>query len=1253
VKPATTITLETFLDLLRSGNLLTAEQLARVEQHSAQAEHGEPGPLAWWLVEQNLVTRWQARMLMSGRKTFFFGKYKLLDLLGAGGMGSVYTAWQPGLSRVVALKVMADKLLENEQAVARFHREIQSAAALEHPNIVSTFDADCFMGKHFLVMEYMAGENLDVLAKRRGRLPVSEACEYVRQAALGLAHAHDRKMVHRDIKPANLLIGFAAQGDRASAEGAAENAPSLPVVKILDFGLARLTTDAHGDTELTQTGQIMGTPDYIAPEQARDTKAADARSDIYSLGCTLFRLVTGQVPFVRQSVMEKLMARALDEAPRARSICPDLPGEVDECIARMLAREPEKRFQTAQEVATRLQSLAAKSVPALSLPGVGVSGSASRLVQPLDLLAPPDREMEQFLAVLADEAKGEGSDSALIDTTRAAVIGSGSGATLSDAREAKKPGAGRKPRRTTLNQPTTARKKTAPRVVVAALGALLAVAAAGFAVWYQSGATRLEIDWPENERKGATFELDGREPILGAKLAFSGRPGKRRVEMTRKGYEPIEKEFSMSRGEVISFRPEWVPLPQTVRRRDLAALKTEVDRAVPTGRGKARPAFDPKIAALRTRIDDFRSRWLMTPESVQAAGWLRRLPAPADTLGTSVGFEPELRLPGQPEQQPVPQGLVAAIGDGRFRHSGAIWTVAYSPDDSIVAAVDGSGWLKLWNPETGEELRSAKIHDTSIIGLAFSPDGKRLVTGSYDTFARVWETSSLRELRTLRGYPNQVRTVVWSPNGDQVAAAGIDPTIMLWNPDDGKVIRTIDKLPGTVASLAFSPDGSRLAAGYYDPYEASIIDVDSGEIRHRLTGHEHQVLAVEFSPDGKRLATSGYDATLKTWDVESGRPLLSIPRAPSSPVTSLRFRAGGRTIVLGLGGGVDGNLELRDAESGRLEKQLHCDEPGTWTLALAHRSSRAAVAGAGQTVHVCDLESGDEPVTPAPRMAQIAASPDGRWLALGSLDGTIDLWDIASRKVAFTLRGHKYGVWAMAVSPDGRRLASIEGSTAAVHMWDVTDGTALYVMDNLPAGSYSLAFSPDARNLAIGGTDGRTRLWNLETRGLLKVYDGQMAGAVSAVAFNSTGNLLAAGHFAGGALTSFKLFDVESGREKKTIEAPIGQALFLSFGADDKILASGHLSLGVKFWDLARGNERTYFTGTGPFAFSPTGDLLAAETGSEVHLYNVAHGDRAAQFSLGHGELSAVQLVFTPEGRHIAALGGDGNVYVFRVPAIE
>jgi WD40 repeat protein/serine/threonine protein kinase len=1247
VKPATTITLESLLDLLRSANLLTAEQLARVEQHAGHDDFSEPGPLAWWLVEQNLVTRWQARMLMSGRKTFYFGKYKLLDLLGAGGMGSVYTAWQPGLARVVALKVMADKLLDNEQAVLRFHREIQSAAALEHPNIVATFDADCVGGKHFLVMEYMPGENLDALAKRRGRLPVSEACEYVRQAALGLAHAHERNMVHRDIKPANLLVGVLQEGAGATGPQSADQGAARPIVKILDFGLARLTTDAHGDTELTQTGQIMGTPDYIAPEQARDTKMADARSDIYSLGCTLFRLVTGQVPFIRQSVMEKLMARALDEAPRARSVCPDLPPAVDECIARMLAREPERRIQTAREVAAMLQSLSGATVAETALP-VAAGSHAARPGERLEMLSAPDREMEQFLAVLADEAKGESSDSALIDTTRASVIGAADGGTLADARSAKRSTASRTPRRSTVTlQQKPAAFRSTP-LLLAAVAALV-VCAGGSILWYRSGETRLEIDWPESERKGARLELDGREPVLGPKLVFTGRPGKRRVVMTRKGYEPIEQEFALGRGAAVVFRPEWVPLRQTVRRRDFNLVKTEVDAVLTTAKGSARPAYGTQIAALRDRIEAFRVRWLTSPESNQAAALLRNLPAPADTLGTSLGFEQDLRLRGQLDRQSVSRGLVATIGDGRFRHPASVWSIAYSPDDSILAAQDVSGWLKLWNPMTGEELRSVKAHDEPAYGLAFSPDGRRIVTSSSDGLARIWETASLRELRTLRGYPSQIRCVAWAPQGNQVAAGGLDPSIVLWNPDDGKVIRKIDGLNGSSAALGYSPDASLLAVGFYEPVPALIIDAASGETRHELPGHTHQLTAATFSPDGKKLATVSYDTTLKIWEVQSGRQLASAHQEPAHGYTGVQFRPDGNSVVVALTAGV---AEVRSALTGDLLNSFPCDQSGTQTIALAHGSPRLAAAGNAQCICISDLETATLLPTADPRITRIAVSPNGRQLALGTSAGTIDLWDIATRQVGATLRGHKLPVQALVFSPDGRQLVSGDVSANSVHFWDAADGALLNTLDALPGGVYDLAISPDGRSLATGGTDSKARLWSLETRGLLKEFDCSPPGAYS-VSFNSTGSQLAVGLFGPGNVSAVKLFDVGTGREIKTVDMSIGNIPVVRFATDDKIIASGHPFGGVKLWDVPRLTERTFFTGSGSFAFSPAGGVVAVETASEVHLYNLAHGDRVAQFTPAHGEFPMTQLVFTPDGRHIAALGSDGNVYIHRIPAVE
>jgi serine/threonine protein kinase len=332
-------TLPDFLSHLEDSNLLTDEQLAAVDGGT----DGSPTELAKQLVADGLLPRWQAQMLLSGRDRFFLGKYKLLDHIGQGGMGAVLKAEQQPIGRVVAIKVMAEKLVEDVDALARFRREIQAAAALNHANIVAVFDADASHGMHFLVMELLEGEDLAAVAKRRGKLSIGEAAEYIRQAAEGLQHAHERGMVHRDIKPSNLLLTWSSK---------------RPVVKVLDMGLARFTSESDGSSHRTQTGQIMGTPDYISPEQSRDTKHADIRSDIFSLGCSLFRLVAGRVPFEGGNAVKKIMARTLDEAPLLSSVLPDVPSEFETVVAKMLTRDPAERYQTPGEVVEALQSFA-------------------------------------------------------------------------------------------------------------------------------------------------------------------------------------------------------------------------------------------------------------------------------------------------------------------------------------------------------------------------------------------------------------------------------------------------------------------------------------------------------------------------------------------------------------------------------------------------------------------------------------------------------------------------------------------------------------------------------------------------------------------------------------------------------------------------------------------------------------------------------------------------------------------------------
>ncbi len=277
-------------------------------------------------------------------------RYRLLCKLGEGGMGTVYLAEHRLMRRPVALKVIRAEWLSHPQAVARFRREVAAAAQLHHPNVVHAYDADEVDGSHFLVMEYVNGVPLDRWLAERGPLPIAEACSYARQAALGLQAAHDRGLVHRDLKPHNLM---------RTPDG---------TVKVLDFGLARLATDHDGAAEGTVTypGGVMGTPDYMAPEQGQDSRTADTRSDVYSLGCTLYHLLSGRPPFPEGTAVQKIFRHALERPPRLTDLRPDVPAALARVVARMMAPRPADRYQSAAEAAAALAPFAR---PPVSQPG--------------------------------------------------------------------------------------------------------------------------------------------------------------------------------------------------------------------------------------------------------------------------------------------------------------------------------------------------------------------------------------------------------------------------------------------------------------------------------------------------------------------------------------------------------------------------------------------------------------------------------------------------------------------------------------------------------------------------------------------------------------------------------------------------------------------------------------------------------------------------------------------------------------------
>jgi serine/threonine-protein kinase len=316
-------------------------------------------------LERGWLTPFQAEQLLQGRgPQLVQGAYILLQQIGEGGMSKVYRARHRIMQRTVAFKVIRRQLIADagETAVRRFYQEIQAVGRLSHPNIIHAYDAGPIGGTHFLAMEYVDGIDLARLLRRRGPLPVAQACEYIRQAALALQHAFECGLVHRDLKPSNLLIadcglGIAESGARP--QSAIPN-PQPPIVKILDLGLASLRwSDAAGSaTALTGVGSFLGTPDYIAPEQALDPTRADIRADLYSLGCTLYHLLAGSPPFPGGTLAQKLN-RHLEEAPPAlEQARPDVPPAVAAIVKRLLAKRPEERFQTPRELAMALAAIA-------------------------------------------------------------------------------------------------------------------------------------------------------------------------------------------------------------------------------------------------------------------------------------------------------------------------------------------------------------------------------------------------------------------------------------------------------------------------------------------------------------------------------------------------------------------------------------------------------------------------------------------------------------------------------------------------------------------------------------------------------------------------------------------------------------------------------------------------------------------------------------------------------------------------------
>ncbi len=916
---------ETLDALLRSG-LLSPEQAATLDAEFPPGALPQR-PLGRALMARGWLTAFQANRLLSGRAAELSvgGKYLLCDVIGEGGMGQVFRARHLALGRPVALKVIRPGRAGPDM-VRRFEREVRAAARLSpHPNVAAALDAGEAAGSLYLVMELVEGKDLARLIKESGPLPVPLACEYARQAALGLQHAHEAGLVHRDVKPSNLIVTPAG------------------VVKLLDLGLARIAADGdETSSSLTESGVVAGTPDYIAPEQVMDTHRADTRADLYSLGCTLYHLIGGRAPFAGSSPGQKLVLHQTKEPPPLASLRPDVPAAVAAFVARLMAKTPEGRYATPGEAAAVLARLLAEGrcVERSEFEGLV---DTSALIQPPRPSRPEGISRRALLA----GAAGAGAVAAL----------AGLGWWLSRPPHPL-PGPPPPPpptdplaalRHDTL--PVSERSGLVPQEVVQVLGTsagrhrdgvsglaftpdgkhLLSAGHDGV-VFVRDGDTLACKDALRLGSPATALALspDGGTAHAWESGATSGRwswewrKGQRGV--LGRGADGLAQCLSPDGARALYAWSSRIELLDASSGKAIFSLKQKIEAPLHGHLGRA---FSPdsKLAL----VSGGRMGEVLLLDAVSGE-MIRRFEKAHDHWVTALAFLPDGSgfLSGGYEGLIRRHALTGGPPSFTLSHGSYVTCLAVSPDGKR-AVSGGVTVLRFWDVERPRAAHSFKTGGTRVVAAAFRPDGAvaagdesgrvRLFDAAGEERSPPWPLAfpagsvavtpagavlasggavalwptPRRAPAWALDEPSGVHAVALSPDGEAALIAGLNGMLRLRRVSDGGLVRTLEGVTAHVRAAAFIP-GTRLAAaaggqaakappGSHIPTwplndcAIHLWDIDTGKVTGRLLAHTSPVVSLSVSADGTRLLsgstgpTDAPDRSLRLWDVRDGRTL--------------------------------------------------------------------------------------------------------------------------------------------------------------------------------------------------------------------------------------------------------------------------------------------------------------------------------------------------------------------------------------------